>query len=36
MIILELNERFPSDGLTELAWDSGIQAFGNTPAQDEQ
>ena len=34
MIILELNERFPSDGLTEPAWESGIQAFGNTPAQD--
>jgi AcrR family transcriptional regulator len=33
MIILELNERFPSDGLTELAWDSGIQAFSSTAAQ---
>jgi len=36
MIILELNERFPSDGVTELAWDSGIQAFSSTPAQDRR
>jgi AcrR family transcriptional regulator len=27
MIILELDERFPSDGLTAFAWDSGISAF---------
>jgi AcrR family transcriptional regulator len=27
MIMLELNERFPPDGLTESAWDSGIRAF---------
>jgi AcrR family transcriptional regulator len=29
MIILELDERFPSDGLTAFAWDSGIRAFGS-------
>jgi AcrR family transcriptional regulator len=27
MIILELNDRFPADGMTEHAWDSGIAAF---------
>lgn len=27
MIILELNDRFPSDGLTETAWENGIAAF---------
>lgn len=27
MIILELNDRFPSDGLTEHAWASGVAAF---------
>lgn len=30
MIILELNDRFPSDGLTEHAWKSGIAAFTAT------
>ena len=27
MVMLELNQRFPSDGLTESAWQSGITAF---------
>ena len=27
MIMLELDQRFPSDGVTELAWRSGIAAF---------
>jgi hypothetical protein len=27
MVILELNDRFPSDGMTEDAWESGIEAF---------
>lgn len=27
MIILELNDRFPSDGLTEHAWVNGVAAF---------
>jgi AcrR family transcriptional regulator len=27
MIMLELNGRFPADGLTELAWHSGLAAF---------
>jgi AcrR family transcriptional regulator len=27
MVTLELNQRFPSDGLTETAWQSGIAAF---------
>jgi len=31
MIILELDERFPSDGLTEMAWESGISAFRTPP-----
>ena len=30
MIILELNERFPQDGMTEHAWESGIAAFAET------
>jgi len=30
MIILELNDRFPSDGMTEHAWSSGIAAFAAT------
>ncbi len=30
MIILELNDRFPSDGLTEDAWESGVAAFKAT------
>jgi Tetracyclin repressor-like, C-terminal domain len=30
MITLELNERFPDDGLTELAWSSGITALQAT------
>jgi AcrR family transcriptional regulator len=32
MTMLELNGRFPSDGLTEQAWEDGIAAFrGSTP-----
>jgi hypothetical protein len=27
MVTLELNQRFPADGLTETAWQSGIAAF---------
>lgn len=27
MVILELNDRFPPDGMTEEAWESGIEAF---------
>ena len=34
MIILELNDRFPSDGMTEHAWESGVNAFKNTSAAD--
>ena len=30
MIMLELNERFPDDGLTELVWNSGIAALQAT------
>jgi hypothetical protein len=30
MIILELNDRFPSDGMTEYAWESGVAAFTTT------
>lgn len=30
VITLELNERFPDDGLTELAWRSGITALHAT------
>jgi AcrR family transcriptional regulator len=30
MLILELNDRFPSDGMTEQAWKSGIAAFAAT------
>ena len=30
MIILELNDRFPSDGLTEHAWEAGVAAFTAT------
>ena len=32
MIMLELNERFPDDGVTELAWQSGIAALQATAA----
>lgn len=32
MIMLELNERFPDDGVTELAWQSGIAALQTTAA----
>ena len=34
MIILELNDRFPSDGMTEHAWESGIAAFATTTPAD--
>ena len=27
MVMLELDERFPTDGVTELAWEAGIAAF---------
>jgi AcrR family transcriptional regulator len=27
MVMLELNDRFPSDGMTEQAWESGVAAF---------
>jgi hypothetical protein len=30
--MLELNARFPDDGLTELAWHSGITALQATGA----
>ena len=30
MIMLELNERFSDDGVTEVAWRSGIAAFQAT------
>jgi hypothetical protein len=30
MIMLELNERFADDGVTEHAWRSGIAAFQAT------
>ena len=29
MVMLELNQRFPPDGLTETAWQSGITAFAH-------
>lgn len=32
MIVLEINDRFPADGLTEHAWRSGIEAFQGDPA----
>jgi AcrR family transcriptional regulator len=32
MIMLELTERFPDDGVTELAWQSGIAALQATAA----
>jgi AcrR family transcriptional regulator len=32
MIMLELNDRFPDDGVTEHAWNSGIAAFQTHPA----
>ena len=32
MIMLELNERFPDDSVTELAWQSGIAALQATAA----
>ena len=28
MVVLELNDRFPSDDVTEPAWASGVAAFG--------
>ena len=31
MVMLELNDRFPPDGITEQAWKSGIQAFRPRP-----
>ncbi len=31
MVLLELNGRFPIDGLTEAAWKQGIAAFRATP-----
>src|SRR3954453_20238674 len=31
MIMLELNGRFPADGVTEQAWTSGITAFRTDP-----
>jgi AcrR family transcriptional regulator len=31
MIMLELNARFPADGVTEQAWHSGIAAFQMNP-----
>ena len=31
MIMLELNGRFPSDGVTEAAWRSGTTAFDGGP-----
>jgi len=34
MIILELNDRFPADGMTEHAWESGIAAFAATTPAD--
>jgi len=35
MIILELNDRFPSDGMTEQAWESGIAAFARSAPADD-
>jgi hypothetical protein len=32
MIMLELNGRFPADGLTEQAWTDGIAAFRGAAA----
>jgi AcrR family transcriptional regulator len=32
MVMLELNERFPVDGLTEAAWGAGIAAFERSPS----
>ena len=34
MIILELNDRFPADGLTQHAWESGIAAFTSSAPSD--
>ncbi len=35
MIMLELNDRFPSDGMTEHAWASGIAAFKDAARADD-
>lgn len=31
MVVLEMNGRFPADGLTETAWAQGIEAFRAPP-----
>jgi AcrR family transcriptional regulator len=35
MVMLELNQRFPADGLTETAWQSGLAAFARSHRHSE-
>jgi AcrR family transcriptional regulator len=36
MVMLELNERFPADGQTDLAWQAGVAAFETSPSPPDQ